>query len=273
MDEIFHSFVSDDFLFTHADSLPARDIAPHHHDICELLFLKKGDISYMVRGKVYRLTKNCLIITRPSDPHAIKLNTRTEYDRYNVLFNEKLLSSEIYSVLPPNIDVVNFDGNELIRSLFKKFDYYCEVFEGDILKNILMHLTEEVLYNTLIASRNMEPSGSYTINPIINQAIKYIHDNITAPLTINAVCDALYVTKSHLRHLFVKHLNTTPKKYIIAQKLLMVQRELRSGSKPTDIYLTYGFGDYSTFYRDYKNYFGHTPSDEANITITQEITS
>lgn len=273
---IYSSYTYDDYLCNHnLQQISQDDLSGdmHTHDICELLFLKKGNVSYNVEGRVYQLSKNCLVISRPLDCHSIYFENPTEYERYNILFDEKKLASDIYSRIPPSVDVINFDGNTLVCDLFRKFEYYGENFEGDELQVMLMHLTEEILYNVLLSSKTLEPRDMYTVSPLINKAIKYIDSNITTPLGIDTICEELYITKSHLHHLFIKHLQISPKQYILSKKLAMAQRELRSGSKPTDVYLTCGFTDYSTFYRDYKKHFGYAPSDEANVKIIREIRS
>ena len=38
-----------------------EDFSYHHHDICELLFLLKGDAFYSNEGRVYTLKKNSLV--------------------------------------------------------------------------------------------------------------------------------------------------------------------------------------------------------------------
>jgi AraC-like DNA-binding protein len=81
---------------------------------------------------------------------------------------------------------------------------------------------------------------------------------------IDEICNELFITKSHLHHLFMKHLNITPKKYITSKRLAMAQREISFGAKPTDVYVKCGFSDYSTFYRAYKNQFGRPPSEKGD---------
>ena len=274
MVQSFSAFSTEDIEFNHElYSYAKLDFPAHSHDVCELLFLLKGDMLYMVEGKVYHLPRYSLVISRASALHSIKSNAPTEYERYNILFDEKKIGSHFFEKIPQNMDVVNFRGNELVCNLLRKFDYYSENFQGDSLKKLLMNLTEEILGNILLSSRESTQSSICSSNPIINQALSYIHDNISAPLDIDSVCRELYITKSHLHHLFIKHLEITPKKYILSRKLLMAQRDLRSGSKPTDVCLNYGFCDYSTFYRHYKQYFGHTPSEEIHSKIVREIIS
>ena len=269
----FSVFKSENFYFDHISFKEPPNFPFHTHDICELIFIKKGNISYIVDGKTYPLARHCLVITHPGESHAIKVNDNTEYERYDFLLDEKELPSNIYNSIPNNISVINFEGNTLILDIFQKANYYCENFEGAKLKNILLHLMEEVLYNVVLASKNLDLNGVYTVNPMINKAIAYIEKNITTAIDIDSICKELYITKSHLHHLFIKYLEISPKKYIISKKLLISQRELRVGKKPTEVYLACGFSDYSTFYRDYKKYFGHSPSDEINTKIIRKIQS
>ncbi len=273
MTTITHSYRSEDIRFSYAIIEPCSDIVPHVHDVWELIFLKKGDISYLVEGKIYHPGKNCLIISRPWERHAITFHNSETYSRYNIVFDEKLLLSNVCKKLPHNIDVINFDGNELVCGLFQKLSYYSEHFDGDTMKALLINLTEEILCNVVIVSKEFEASDICSVNPIINQAVKYINDHITTWLNIETLADHLFITKSHLHHLFMKHLKITPKKYILSKKLILAQRDLRSGSKPTEVCANYGFSDYSTFYRDYKHYFGHSPSTESNVAFLRDIES
>ncbi|MBE7034478.1 MAG: helix-turn-helix domain-containing protein, partial [Ruminococcaceae bacterium] len=67
--------------------------------------------------------------------------------------------------------------------------------------------------------------------------------------------------------LFSEHLEITPKKYINTKRLILAQKKIRQGEKPTQIYPKCGFSEYSTFWREYKNYFGYSPSEEADREI------
>lgn len=273
MDHTLHSsYQFDRFYFRH-DLSPdfTAGYTMHHHDIPEILFVKQGDVSYNVEGKLYHLSKNCLILSRAFEMHSIKANLPSTYERYDIIFDINQFASPICRNLPQHVDIINFNGNELVCGLFNKMDFYCKHFEGDDLKTILMHLTEEVLYHVQIYSKEADPNGICTIDPIINQALQYINENITAHLCIESICNELHITKSHLHHLFIKQLNISPKKYILSKKLNLAQKQLRSGEKPTVVSYAFGFSDYSTFYRAYKQFFGHTPSEETELDMIREI--
>ena len=262
----------EDFLFRHiTDWEFPGEMAVHYHESCELLFIKKGDITYIADGKSYRLSKNSLILSRPMENHTIIFNDTDIYERYNILFDPGEALFWPYHEIPKSISVINFNGNELVCNLFKKMEYYCNHLEGQHLKQVLQHLTQEVLINFLLSAKEFKQSQMCTVNPVITKAIAYIDDNITAPLQVETLCEVLYITKSHLHHLFIKHMNISPKKYIMLRKLHMVQRELAAGGSPTEVAARYGFANYSTFYRNYRKIFGTMPSDEETAKKIRQI--
>lgn len=267
------SYRAHDFIYNHVCLEAPCDFPFHIHDIFELIYLKKGNVSYMVEGKLYKPVKNSLLLTRPLENHAITINSPLPYERYNILFDEQKLSSNILSELSPDTMMLNFEDNALVSDIFKKMDYYCENFEGDKLQTILMHLTEEVLYNCVLTSQNSVQNAICTTNPILQAFLVYVGQNINTPLNVDTICNKLFISKSHLHHLFMRHLRITPQKYILSKKMVIAQRELRSGRKATDVYTDCGFSDYSTFFRAYKKYFGHAPSNEINTDIIRKIQS
>lgn len=242
-----------------------ENIPTHTHNRCELLFVAKGNITYVVEGKYYLLSKNSLVISRALEAHAIIPNEPTEYDRYDILFDEYKYS-EVYQKIPKGVDVIKLHGNDLVCGLFKKMEYYCSNAGGEILEKLLQNLTEEILFNVALIAQDQNVSSSGTANPVILQAIQYINENITDPLPIEDICESLYITKSYLHRLFMAHLNTTPKKYIMVKKLRMAQADLLAGGHPTEVSAQYGFANYATFYRNYKQYFGVAPSEWTAIT-------
>ncbi|MBQ7820448.1 MAG: helix-turn-helix transcriptional regulator [Bacteroidales bacterium] len=123
------------------------------------------------------------------------------------------------------------------------------------------------MHNAALASKDIRQTHTCSVNILVNQALTFIDNNITKPISIDTICNSLYITKSHLHRLFIKHLNISPKQYILSQKLLLAKNEIFLGNKPTDVYLTYGLSNYSTFYRDYKKYFEHSQSEEYYLNI------
>lgn len=267
---VHSDFYNSDMLYNHSTKTApvSNDFALHFHDITEIIFIKSGDVSYLVNGKKYKLKKNMLVISRPTDRHCICIDGQDKYERYDILFNEKKLSYDIYENIPADINVIDFSENRNVINIFSKMDYYCENLIEDRIAGILTNLIEEVFINIIMEVGNNGQKNYEQTNPIICKAVAYIDRNLLTLKDIEEICNELYITKSHLHHLFVKYLKITPKKYIIAKRLAMAQREIYSGGKATEICFKFGFSDYSTFYRAYKKHFGSSPSSVARESYT-----
>lgn len=261
----------DNLLFYHTRSIKPQMVTMHNHDICELLFIKSGNVTYNVGGKCYPLTHNCLVRTRPFEHHSLSFGDSQEYDRYVILFDEKMIYPDIYAQIPSGMDVMNFTNNGLVIGLLQKLDYYFTKLNSKEFEAILLHVILELLYNIRFNANKDLPNNMYIANKSVTDALQYIDANIHTQLNIDEICDSIHITKSYLHQLFVKYLQTTPKQYILSQKLTIAQRELRLGAKPTEVYLSCGFMDYSTFYRAYTKHFGHMPSDEINTPLERKI--
>ena len=78
---------------------------------------------------------------------------------------------------------------------------------------------------------------------------------------IGEIANHLFVSESYLFRLFKRELHQTPKKYIREKRLLMAQKMLSEGEKPSRVSECCGFSDYTTFYRNYTAFFGRSPRD------------
>lgn len=254
------------FRFNHTSRVITESgFASHSHEGFEVLFFKKCKATYSIGGKEYELKRHNLIITRPFDIHAMNIELGSKYDRYNIIFREDEISPSIYNKLPDNVDVINFEGNSTVIGLFEKLDFYLSSLEKDDFSEILRGIIHEILLNVIIEAKNDAAITTEIANPTMQRAVEFIDKNLLTLSGIEEICNELYITKSHLHHLFSEHMNTSPKKYITTKRLALAQREIISGGKPTDVYLRCGFSDYSSFYRAYCKYFGRSPSDKSVI--------
>lgn len=245
----------------------------HTHDVCEIIFLKSGDVSAVIGGNVYKLHKNSLVIFKPHILHAIKFDSNADYDRFDILFDEKLLANEAYENIPPYLDVINYSGNNYVTDIFKKIDYYSKHFDKNNFTRLFYSLIHELICNLSLAEEVEKNETPVSVNELINKAIDYVDTNYTYNITVESMSDALFVSKRHLHFLFTEQLNITPKKYINSIRLLKAQNLIRMGTNPCNAYSMCGFLNYSTFYRNYTNYFGHTPSEETSSIPVRKIKS
>lgn len=238
---------------------------PHYHDVTELLFIKSGDVTYEVGGREYQLQKNTLVISRPNERHMIKVGYNETYERYDVLFDHKHLPFDLYGRIPDRLNVISFDANKSVVGCFEKMDLYCRRLEGEDLGQMLFNLICEVLMNVIIETASLNEQSAEVEaeqkSSLVLRALSYIEENLLTLRDLDEVCRELYVSKSHLHHLFIAQMGVSPKKYIITKRLELARRELSMGEKATDVYAVCGFADYSAFFRAYKKQFGYSPAE------------
>ena len=259
------------FVYDHAIMEGARpeDFPSHIHESYEILFFLRGSISYMVEGKSYKLRRGDLVFTRPSVFHNVHPTGGGVYERYNVVFDEKMVPEGVRKRIPKDVDVFNFRDLPRMYDIFAKIDEYSKSVLGEELVRITRSLIEEVFYNLATAETGI--SGHTSANPLVMKAVEYIHENLTTVSGIEEICDALYITKSHLHHLFSANIGVSPKQYITSKRLLLAQGYIRRGEKPTAVAGLCGFDDYATFFRNYKRHFGYSPSEENDSKSKKEI--
>lgn len=245
-----------------------EDYFPHSHEAFEIIFFQQGDIIYTVDGQRYKLSANDLVITRPFDIHCIDVQNTGDYERYNLLFDEKIIPFDLHEKLPRNIHVIHFDNNRTVINLFEKMDFYCQWLKGPELKMMMTNLIQEICVQMILAADSKRENPHTPSNVLVCAAIAYIDKNLLTLSGIGEICEELYITKSHLHHLFARYLKISPKKYINSKRLALAQREIGTGGRPTEIYTKYGFSDYSSFYRAYCSQFGRRPSEKASAGQT-----
>ena len=269
------AFTDNDLVYNHRhyEQLTVDHIPPQTHDIYEMIYIKNGDITYSVEEKSYRIKSNSLILTRPGDLHILQINDRTLYDRYDIFFEADAVQSGVFSQISEEFDVVEFGEDLSISLLFQKMDLYCRHFDGAQLKSVLMDLVEQIVYELVIFIRQgaADQASRYTVNPTVAAAIEYIDSHLHTNLCLDTLCRELYISKSYLHQLFMRHLQISPRRYIAGKRLLGAQQAIRAGARPMDIYTKFGFSEYSSFYRAYRKQFGHAPSEELDRRVIREI--
>ena len=273
--KLFSDYSDREVMYNHLTFIEpdAEQFVVHSHDVWEIIYLRSGNISGVIGAKTYKLHKNSLIIFRPYTPHCITVNGTADYERYDIIFDDKALAKNICKKIPNNLEVIDFNANRYVADVFSKLDYYYENLAPEAYKVVLVNAVEEIILNLSIASDENYNGGLTELNPVVRRALDYIERNYTRTMNVADICEELFITKSHLHHLFVEHLGVSPKRYINTRRLTRAQKLIRMGERPNEVYSACGFADYATFFRNYKTLFGHTPKEEKDIEIERTINS
>lgn len=239
-------------------------IPPHSHTVAEFIFIISGSGTYHVDGRVYSIKKFDLIYTRPGKHHYLMLNKAEPYVRVNIHYDTSALSNELISSIPKTVDVLSFEDNDTVKNIFSNMTYYYDNLEGEGRIQLFEALITQMICSFAIAATGDGAVQTASTNPLIEKALKYIKEHLYEIESVDEICREIYVTKSHLHHLFMENLRITPKRYIKEKRLIRARRRILDGEKPTAVFRDCGFGDYASFYRNYKAYYGYAPSSEGD---------
>ena len=240
------------------------DFKMHTHESYELYYFVGGNGIYRVEGTPYPLEEGDILIMRPAEAHYIDITDNKPYTRLSVNFKANLFSY----IDPDGKLLAPFNGRKI--GTFNR--YRAENFKSDaysvFIKNIMTDSPDrrvQTITNLLpLLNEIYLAFGSVTeteINKSLDsRIISYINRHISEDITLDAICEKFYISKTHLCRIFKKATASTVGEYITVKRLVNARQLILSGTPPTKAYLQCGFRDYSVFYRAYKKKYGISPS-------------
>ena len=247
-----------DFSIVHIPPLPTHDInGSHIHDQCEIYVNVSGNVSFMVEGQLYPITRGSAIITRPFEYHHCIYHTSTPHEHYWILFsgtgNEALLDlffdrpagKENLLVLPQQ---QTEELLELCSTLSKNEpDSTAEKYK----------LFFELL--SLLRSGNHQKSQAKNIPQELHHVLNTINSSFAAPLCIKDLARDSFISINTLERLFKTHLGVTPTEYIQKKRVSHGAKLLQQGYSVSQAAGECGYPDTSQFIALFKKAFGQTP--------------
>ena len=252
---------SDKIFFKHevSKNLPCDTYSMHTHNMYELIYFVSGNATHIIEDRKYKLKKGDLILIRPFHYHFIQIDAPDDYERYDILFDPSRHNIESTALLPSDAEVINLTGNTAAEDIFKKFDLYRENASPEIFEKLISIMLSELFYNiSMFPLVNSDEISS--ASPLVSKALRYINENLCTISGTREIANHLFVSESYLFRIFKNELHESPKKYIMDKRLLLSQKMIASGEAPGYVCEKCGFGDYTSFYRNYTSFFGHSPS-------------
>lgn len=232
----------------------------HTHNAYELLYILSGDATCVIEDRRYKLNRGDLILIRPLRYHFIQIDSITDYERYDILFDPSRHGVDGLARIGRDAEVIHLSENAIAKNIFEKMDVYAERFDGADFERLLSHLLSELFYSIGLFDDRVERGGN-SISPLISDALRYINESLYTIKSMGEIANHLFVSESYLFRRFKRELHQTPKRYIMNKRLLLAEQRLSLGEAPTAVCRELGFGDYTSFYRNYRSFFGRAPGE------------
>ncbi|NCA68053.1 MAG: AraC family transcriptional regulator, partial [Clostridia bacterium] len=243
-----------------------QKVSLHSHDFYELYFFINGSASYIIEDAHYKLQSGDILLISPSDLHQLDINDKSEsYERMVLWLNPKYLR-ELSS---PNTNLAECFELSYRRKQYLIRDYKLSeevteeltaLYEYSLTDSYGSDINMEIIIKKLLLSLCLfiknAPQVLDKSRSVVSRTINFICENLDKELSLDALAEAMYISKYHLSRLFKEETNTTPHQYIIKKRLVFSKQLIERNTPIKDVYLKCGFADYTHFFRAFKHEYG-----------------
>ena len=266
--------LSRDFeIYYYNDKTPAK-VYFHTHDYYEFYFFLEGAVSIQIEQKVYPLRFGDIMLIPPGTAHRLVIHDSTvRYSRFvfwiSLAYCKSLHTASghyTYLMRRAEEDKLYIFHNDRItfntiqtKILRLLEEIHSERFgkEAQIplcVNDLILHVNRIFYEKDRPASERMESS-------LYEKLLVYMEEHIDEDLSLEGLAEIFYVSKYHIAHIFKDNLGMSIHQYIMKKRLLLCKEALLSNESISKVYSSYGFGDYSSFYRAFKKEYGISPKD------------
>ncbi len=254
----------------------------HHHDFCEIYLFLDGSVSYQIEGRNYELKPGDIVLINSSELHQAVIHDLSKpYERIVLWLNRNYirdLSTELTDLAlcfegPDHKNVIRADveRQQVFRSLLNRLitlkDY--KGYGQDLYPRTL--ITELLLYsNEEMALINQRQRVEVRKNRLIDGIIEYISNHLEEEIKIDDLAELFFLSKFHLCREFKNNTGTTLHRFIVQKKLIHAKELILEHLPITEVYQQSGFGDYSNFFRAFRNEYNMTPKQYYDFVVKGE---
>lgn len=245
----------------------------HYHDFNKIIIFLSGDVIYIIEGKSYRLKPWDILLVGRNDVHQPIISPNTAYERIVLWLNPHFLDAHNRNncdlqncftlATERKMNMIRLNKTD-IPSLQQTLDELEEAihdssFGNEILKNsIFIQLMVKInrLFFGMDIKKKLE---DVRYDSRIENILSHINNNLDSDLSIDSISNMFFLNKYYLMHLFKKETGFTLYNYIQKKRVIKASDYIKSGMQAGEVCSLCGFGDYSSFVRNFKKEFKLSP--------------
>lgn len=253
------SYIYKDLDFAHKyDEKPSAspDYEKHYHDYYEIYFFISGNVYYTVEEEKKKLQHGNILFIQPGEHHFVTLiDDTTPYERYVLKFHNNLVPEFLKEFLIKRSAF--YTSTENLKPLFEKLDALYSTYNTMELQLLFSSVVTELLIKLYHSDYHEKALNT---DSVITSVVQYINENLRLPLTPQHLCEKFYFSLSYLYKEFRAYMKIPIMKYIRSKKIIAANQLISRGEKSTKAAESFGFTDYSTFYRTFVSVMNFPPS-------------
>ena len=278
--------LSQDFELYYYEDKALPKVDTHIHDYYEFCFFLEGNIEMQVGDNVYPIHPGDIMLIPPHLSHcSIIKNHDTPYRRFVFWISQEYCNHLLQSS-PDYAYIMQYARTE------QCYIFHTRQMEFHSVQSKLLRILEEmhakkfgrdaqisICINDLILCLNRLAYGQNTPKRknaeyvLYQQLAEYIEDHLDEDLSLEKLAQNFYVSKYHIAHVFKDNFGLSIHQYITKKRLELCKDAISGNTSITEVYQTFGFGDYSSFYRAFKKEYGISPKDYQDMQMAFTVES
>ena len=253
---------------------PFEPHALHAHETCEIYCIFRGNGHYITEGTRHKFEHGKILLMRSGESHRADVVGEEPYARLVFHFRPEIVDciDPERRLLRPFFDRPLGLHNVYDRSIVAQTGIY-ELFRkmapltGDNYQDCV-HLTS-LLFAVLDELCGLFDAGLFNAPTqsaaLMHDVVAYVNENLTAPLSVEHICDKFYLSRGQLNRYFKRSTGAPLWDYIITKRLVLAKHYISEGMGAQEAARTCGFSDYSAFYRAYLKKHGTSPTGNSRM--------
>ena len=267
--------MSSAFADSHRDISSHRErVQPHSHSFFELILCCECDnVQYLLGSRRFRLQKGDVLIIPPGVSHCplFSEEMRCPYERIVVWINAQLISRLCQRWPELSEGQAHCARSRLLRTagtvwenpIAEAFRRGCAEsekrlpgWEAALYGNTTLLVT---LLTRALCNEGREPKSEH--GELLDELLHYVEANLRQKISAKTAARYLLVSESTVTHLCTRRLGISFYRYVIQRRLMAAKRYLGEGVPLGRVWELAGFGDYSAFYRAFRQEYGFSPRE------------
>jgi len=269
--------MSSRFVNTHRDtSYSNTTVNLHSHDYYEIIHCRSSSgVEYLIGSNRYRLQKGDIVFVPPGVSHRPILPKKltVPYERDVLWISQEF--AEYLSAMFTDDAMELRDHSIPIRTAGTRWEFLGDLFRNGVLEEeqkrpgwdaavigntmtILAHMRRAYIERSAGTMKAEKPE-------LLDRVAAYIEKHYTTHITIDDLARQFYVSNSSISHLFKQKMGVSVYRYITQRRLISAKNLIGQKLPLEEVSRRVGFSDYSTFYRAFKQEYGISPRQFAQL--------
>ena len=269
-------YLNEDFRLFHLKDSRAQKLDYHYHEFDKLILLLGGKVTYTVEGVTYFLKPWDMLLVQHNMIHCPIIDPAEPYERVVIWLGHdwRRQRSDLGEALDTCFDTARQRGFHLLRfgpeqrlqymqniqaleDATRSQDFGAARMADTLCQQLLIRVNRDILADRTA----QEQRDSYRVDPKMDEVLRYIGENLTGDLSVDALASRFYLSRYYLMHRFKSVTGYTLHQYITQKRMLLAGELIRAGQPVMKAAEQAGFSEYSTFLRAFQSTFHMSPRD------------